>query len=265
MPRIRTIKPEFCTSEQIAECSTNSRLLFVLMWCFCDDAGRHPANCKRIKMECFPGDAFTDKQISGFVAELLRVGLLSEYTHENAAYWQVTGWFKHQRIDRPSYKYGPFDEDGNPSFDEYSTSVRRAFDDHSPPEGNGMEGIGKEGKGVDVCGVGERSPTPPAKCDELTPFSFVVSDGSEWSLPQSKLDQYRKTFPELELEREFGKAALWLTDNPKRRKTRSGMPSFLSSWLGRAQNSGAAGMSRSFSAVGKKTAAEKYKERFGDK
>lgn len=239
MPRIRTIKPEFCTSEQVAECSTNARLLFVLMWCFCDDAGRHPANFKRLKMECFPGDSFTDKQVSGFVAELLKVGLLSEYTHENAAYWQVTGWFKHQRIDRPSYKYGPLDSDGNPISIDHSTNTRRTLDEHSPPEGNGRERIGREGNGVSICVVGESSPTPPAR-DELTPFAFVVSDGSEWTLSQSKLDQYRKTFPELDIEREFGKAALWLTDNPKRRKTRNGMPSFLSSWLGRAQNSGAA-------------------------
>lgn len=164
MPRIRTIKPEFCTSEQIVECSTNARLLFVLMWCFCDDAGRHPANVKRLKMEVYPGDAFTDSQISDFVSELMRAGLIVEYFHENKGYWQVTGWKKHQKIDRPSYKYPPFDEHGNPrAFDDHSTTIRRVLDDHSPPEGNGREGKGKEGKGKEG-------------------FSSNVPDG--WILPE---------------------------------------------------------------------------------
>lgn len=240
MPRIRTIKPEFCTSEQVAECSTNARLLFVLMWCFCDDAGRHPANCKRLKMEVFPGDAFTDKQMQGFVAELIGAGLLSEYTHEGATYWQVTGWKKHQKIDKPSYKYPPFGADGSPlPVADHSPNARRTLADRSPPEGNGMEGSRKEGNGVFVCGVVDRATTPPPSND-LTEYVFEVSDGSEWTLTQAKLDQYRKTFPELDLNRELLKASQWLTDNPKRRKTPGGMPAFLSSWLGRAQNAGAA-------------------------
>src|SRR5690606_1712930 len=113
MARIRTIKPEFCTSEQIVECSTSARLLFVLMWCFCDDAGRHLANIKRLKMEVFPGDPFTDDQIRSFVDELIRAGLLVEYEYESTCFWQVTGW-KHQRIERPTYKYGPLDRNGCP-------------------------------------------------------------------------------------------------------------------------------------------------------
>jgi hypothetical protein len=146
MARIRTIKPEFCTSEQIVECSTNARLLFVCMLCFCDDAGRHPANTKRLKMEVFPGDNFENSAIRSMVNELLRVGLLTEYTHEKSVFWQVTGWKKHQKIDRPSYKYPPFGSDGKPiEFDEGSTNVRRVFDDHSPPEGNGMESKEMEG------------------------------------------------------------------------------------------------------------------------
>lgn len=233
MARIRTIKPEFCTSEQVAECSTNARLLFVCMWMFCDDAGRHPANCKRLKMEVFPGDSFTDKQIKELVAELIRVGLLSEYKHENAMFWQVTGWKKHQRIDRPSYKYGPFLSNGEPrDIDEHSTNDLRVIDEHSPPEGNGKEGNGKEGSREDG-GVVEQATTPQA-----SGYTFTVADGSEWSLSTKKVDEYRKSFPELDLNREFLKAAQWLRDNPKRRKTEKGMCAFLGSWLGRAQNNG---------------------------
>lgn len=140
MARIRTIKPEICTSEQIVECSTNARLLFVLMWCFCDDAGRHPASIRRLKMEVFPGDDFDLGAMQSMIDELLNQRLLLEYEYDGKRFWQVTGW-KHQKIDRPNYKYGPLTPDGKPAkFDECSTNARRVDSEQSPPEGKGMEG-----------------------------------------------------------------------------------------------------------------------------
>lgn len=247
MARIRTIKPEFCTSEQVAECSPNARLLFVLMWMFCDDAGRHPANCKRLKMECFPGDAFTDKQMKSMVDELTNAGLLSEYTFENQAYWQVTGW-KHQRIDKPSFKYGPLDKSGFPSpISTDSTTIRRPFDESSPPEGNGRESTGMEGNGVDsICGVAESSATPPEAAK--SGFSFLLADGSIWELLAQKMHEYETSFPELDLDQEFRAAGQWLRDNPRRRKTRTGMPTFLGSWLTRSQNKGGASVRQTIKA-----------------
>ena len=160
MARIRTIKPEFCTSEQLAECSVTARLLFVEMWMFCDDGGRHPASTRRLKMECFPGDAFTDEQMQGFIGELLGEELLIEYEFEGKRYWQVTGW-NHQRIDKPSYKYGPFDEEEKPAeveeFVDHSRNGSRAIQDRLPPEGNGKERSRKEGNGKEVDSTSRRT------------------------------------------------------------------------------------------------------------
>lgn len=104
MARIRTIKPEFFVSEQIADVSPTGRLLFIGMWLFCDDAGIHPASPRQLKMEVFPGDDITTKQVASLVAELLRVGLLIEYEAQGQTYWHVTGWH-HQKIERPRYQY----------------------------------------------------------------------------------------------------------------------------------------------------------------
>jgi len=104
MARIRSIKPEFWTSEQIVECSTSARLLFIGLWNFADDGGVHPASPRRLKMEVFPGDDFSLEEVSGWVSELLDAGLLVEYEAESALFWAVTGW-KHQKIDRPSPRY----------------------------------------------------------------------------------------------------------------------------------------------------------------
>lgn len=136
MARIRTIKPEFWTSEQIVECSTNARLLFIGLWNFSDDAGRHPASCKRLQMEVFPGDDFTTSDISKMVDELATAGLIVEYEAQGIAVWQVTGW-EHQKIDRPR-------PSKLPEMPKKSSSVRRARSEGSPLEGKGREGKGME-------------------------------------------------------------------------------------------------------------------------
>lgn len=143
MARIRTIKPEFWTSEQIAECSPIARLLFIGLWNFCDDSGIHPASIKRVKMEIFPGDDFSPEQIQGWLEELLSKGLIKLYTAENQDFFQVTGWH-HQKIDKPNPKYPQPDN---------STTFRRTFSECSeiiPPrkgrESKVVEGKGEEGK-----------------------------------------------------------------------------------------------------------------------
>src|SRR4051794_3397310 len=98
MARIRTIKPEFWSSEQIVECSTSARLLFIGLWNFCDDGGVHQYSVKRIKMEIFQGDEFSDQQITSWLAELLKADLLKSYTIGSKRYLLVTGW-QHQKID----------------------------------------------------------------------------------------------------------------------------------------------------------------------
>jgi len=100
MARIRSIKPEFWSSEQVTECSVNARLMFIGMWNFCDDAGRKVSSLKRIKMEIFPGDAFSLKDIRKWMDELISHQLVIEYESEGVVYWAVTGW-KHQKISHP--------------------------------------------------------------------------------------------------------------------------------------------------------------------
>lgn len=135
MARIRTIKPEFWTSEQIVECSTSARLLFVGLWCFCDDGGVHPRTTKRIKMEVFPGDDFSDSMIEGWLSELISSGLLTEFEADGRQFIAVSGW-RHQKIERPTYKW--------PQLDDVSASTRRILADVSatPHPRNGREGKG---------------------------------------------------------------------------------------------------------------------------
>ncbi|MDE2369372.1 MAG: hypothetical protein KGN16_10390 [Burkholderiales bacterium] len=147
MARIRSIKPEFWVSEQIAECSTNARLTFIGMWAFCDDNGVHPAKPKTLKAELYPMDDFSAADVASWVDELVRVGLIAEFTYEGVEFWHVTGWAKHQKIDRPSFKY-PAPPDRNSESARGSLVDGSSNDRRAPPPGE--EWRGEEGKGEDA-------------------------------------------------------------------------------------------------------------------
>lgn len=63
MARIRSIKPEFWSSEQVMECSVTARLMFIGMWNFADDLGRIPLSVKSIKAKVFPSDEMASEII----------------------------------------------------------------------------------------------------------------------------------------------------------------------------------------------------------
>ncbi|MBF0146385.1 MAG: hypothetical protein HQL84_09915 [Magnetococcales bacterium] len=104
MSRIRTIKPEFWTSDQVVACSLPARLLFIGLWNFSDDSGICPATPKRLKMQIFPGDDIDIETLCQWIEELKKQGLLTEYEVDNRCYYQITGWH-HQRIDRPTFRF----------------------------------------------------------------------------------------------------------------------------------------------------------------
>lgn len=137
MARIRTIKPEFWTSEQVMECSPNARLLFIGLWNFADDRGRMALSPKRIKAQVFPSDDFTSADVRRMIDELTSNGLLRTYVVDDDEYLAVTGWH-HQKIDRPQDARTPEPPDGD------SPNGRRTF------------GVGREGKGEDRKGKDPR-------------------------------------------------------------------------------------------------------------
>ncbi|MDQ2819851.1 MAG: conserved phage C-terminal domain-containing protein [Pseudomonadota bacterium] len=143
MARIRTTKPEFWTSEQVVECSPIARLLFIGIWNFCDDHGLHPASVKRLKMEVFPSDTLDDSAIQSMVDELESAKLLHSYSVNGDRYWQVTGWAKHQKIEKPTYRH-PLPQDA--SAPQNSPPPPRVVVEKSPPPRprNGMESKGSK-------------------------------------------------------------------------------------------------------------------------
>jgi len=210
MARIRSIKPEFWTSEQVMDLSPNARLMFIGLWNFCDDAGIHPASTKRLKAEICPADDVRSEDVRRMIDECINVGLLSEYEVDGEAFWIVTGWH-HQKIDQPSFKYphpdgsvpdGPAKRRQSNKNQAKNDQSAKVFAERSPPEGRGEEGKGRERK--------ELTPTPKTSSESL-PLELTSDEGATGQPDplQPILDAYHQLLPKCE------RIAVL---NPKRRK-----------------------------------------------
>lgn len=76
MARIRTIKPEFFTSEDVVELSPMARLLYIALWCEADKEGRMAWKPKTFKMRYFPSD---DCDIFALCDEIVTRGMCVIY------------------------------------------------------------------------------------------------------------------------------------------------------------------------------------------
>lgn len=129
MARIRTIKPEFFTSEDIVSMTPLARVFYVALWCEADREGRLAWKPKTLKMRYLPGD---ECDVDTVAQELIDSGLILLYEADGAMYAEIPSFKKHQVINnRESNSNLPA------RVDDASTRVKA--------EGR-KEGKGKEGK-----------------------------------------------------------------------------------------------------------------------
>lgn len=93
MARIRTIKPEFFTSEDIVGLSPMTRLLYIAVWCEADKEGRLVWKPVTFKLRYFPGD---NCDIQAMCQELVDAGLVVLY---GSGYAHIPTFAAHQHIN----------------------------------------------------------------------------------------------------------------------------------------------------------------------
>ena len=93
MARIRTIKPEFFTSEDIVSLSPLARLLYIAIWCEADKEGRLAWKPKTFKLRYLPADTC---DVEALCAELIAQGVVRLYG-DGLAY--VPSFADHQHIN----------------------------------------------------------------------------------------------------------------------------------------------------------------------
>lgn len=66
-------------------------------------------------------------------------------------------------------------------------------------------------------------------------FPMILSNGKEKGFSQEMIDQWKKSYPLIDVTEECKKMQSWCLSNPQKRKTASGITRFANSWLARAQ------------------------------
>ena len=229
MARIRTIKPEFWTSESIGRLSRDARLCFISMWNLADDSGRLRGGFAYLSGAAFPYDADAREKMQSWISELVREGMVRRYiAGDGNTYIDIPKWLTHQKIDKPS-------PSKIPAFTEHSTSIPRKLTEASPLE----QGTGNRDQGEDL--VEDQVAIAPALHvvpDEQTPTvgpDMLLKTGKAWRCPKSLANNICHTLgigPDDFLD-ECDMAALWLVNNPGKRKTASGMGRFVTGWMKR--------------------------------
>ena len=131
MARIRTVKPEFFTSESVLSVTPLARLFFIGLWCEADREGRLKWKPKTLKFRYLPGDSVN---IEKLCAELESEGMIITYSIDDIDYCEIPGFKTHQVINNRER------ESEIPSRDNDASTTR---------ESGRKEGKeGKEGKGT---------------------------------------------------------------------------------------------------------------------
>lgn len=143
MARIRTIKPEFFTSEDIVRLSPLARLFYIGLWCEADREGKLPWKPFTLKLRYLPADQVDINDIAG---ELINSGLLFTYEVKNDSYALIPKFLKHQVINmKEAQSKIPY-----PNSHEFTGIHMNSpeFTEKTTGKGKERKGNGKEGNGI---------------------------------------------------------------------------------------------------------------------
>jgi hypothetical protein len=135
MSRIRTIKPEFFTSEDIVSLPPLARILYIALWCEADKEGRMAWKPQTFKMRYLPAD---DCDIEALCNALITRGLIVKYEDQ---YAYIPRFKEHQHIN-PREKSSTLPDPITTRGPRVTTRQSRDSDDESTrrEEGKGREG-----------------------------------------------------------------------------------------------------------------------------
>lgn len=229
MARIRTIKPEFFTSEDIVSLTPLARLFYVSLWCEADREGRLAWKPKTLKMRYLPGD---DCSIDGLSRELIDSGLIVIYAIDGKDYAEIPGFTKHQVINNR----------------ESESTIPARVDHASGTHPSRVKAEGKEGRER----KGKEGNDASEDAGDETELSIPLNDGTDHAVSLAEIAEFEMAYPRVDVPGEIRKARAWCVASPAQRKTRRGVGKFLNGWLSRAaeRSVGAVGAAPAIAAGG---------------
>lgn len=205
MARIRTIKPEFWDSPNVAAASACARLAYIAMWGWVDDSGVGTMNEKELEGYIFPNDdipLLSNGKLRNFrelVAEVSKCFEIEFYRVKKRPYFRVVNFDKHQRNERKTKGRhpGPEQADNGEIWRNYEDFLGNALCFREPvAENDGISalGTGEQGnRGTDkyICSIGAETPIKRAR---------IKHDYTE------AFEQFWKTYPRREGKRKAAAA-----------------------------------------------------------
>ncbi len=123
MPRIRYLKPEFFSDEDLCALPFQTRLTFAGLWCYADKSGRLEDRPKFLKAMIFPYDNVDiEKQLHSLTSPKR---FINRYESEGRKLIEIVNWEKHQR---------PHHTEKESSFPPYNPLMEKGME-----KGMGME------------------------------------------------------------------------------------------------------------------------------
>lgn len=134
MARSRNIKPGFFKNEDLSDVQRDGRLLFIGLWTLCDCRGVVEDRPKRIRVEIFPYDDITVKQIDKHLSDLQKFGFLERYKSDGISLIFIPKFKKHQSPHPGEKKNGfklPSEVKNKDSYEKTKTKSKLLSEDIS--------------------------------------------------------------------------------------------------------------------------------------
>ena len=219
----RIIKESICTSDTVDSLSWFEEVFFYRLIVNCDDYGRLDGRPAIIKSRLFPLKNVTSAQIESCLNKLASVGMILRYEINSRPYLQISTWDKHQNIRAKKSKCPAPDSNVNTS----DCKCMQMYSDVPVIQSNPIQ---SESISESKYMSGDKSPNPPSVI-ELT-----LNDKSLYPIYQNQIDEWTKSYPNVNIMQQLRQMKAWLDANAKKRKTKSGILRFVNAWLAREQD-----------------------------
>lgn len=221
----RIIRDGILQSEAVAELTWPEEVFYRRLMSVVDDYGRYHALPKLLRAACYPLqiDKVSDSDIGKWIAGCVNAGLVRVYpAKDGKSYLEIVKFG--QRVQSKSKFPEPPVNSGE--IKEATANPPCSTVDHR------LDGVG------DVVATCTKQQGCIPADDSPVVASLPLVDGSDFGITQDQIDGWAPAYPGIDIGVQLHKARVWLEANPKKRKTRSGVVRFITSWLGRSQDSG---------------------------
>jgi len=252
-------------SDRVAGLNDFAHRVWINSLIACDFAGRLDARPERLRSALFPlGTDRRTADIAAAVESLVKVGLALRYEVDGKPFLQLTrqrACGNAQSADHPwmdgsfGITYVELPAKGGPTR-FVASSMPSPADGVAMGSAWGRDGVAmgsdpmpytksktkretnnESKKEKNSCPEPQAASGPPAT---LIRFPVKANHGNPWDFTEEHCQRLQDAFPGIDIVAEARKSLSWLEAHSDRRKTATGMPTFLHSWMTRSNDSGKA-------------------------